>query len=123
MTAPVMQQTSQEIAMTAPVSTQQVDGAWQVRFVMPAAFSMQTLPSPNDDRVSLIEVPEKTYAVIQFSGMAGAESIDRHQAALMAYIKQEGLRVKAAPVYAFYNPPWTAPFMRRNEVMVELKEK
>ncbi|MDA0819286.1 MAG: heme-binding protein [Proteobacteria bacterium] len=122
MTAPVTQQRREKIAMTAPF-TQQPDGnAWKVRFVMPSVYTMETLPSPVSPEVELIAVPSKRLAAIQFSGFAYKEALDRHTQHLQNYIEEEGLRPKSEPIYAFYNDPWTLPFMRRNEVMIEIAE-
>jgi SOUL heme-binding protein len=120
MTAPVTQQGSEKIAMTAPV-TQQGDGnIWRVRFVMPSNYTMETLPKPNNSAVKLKEIGAKRYAVIRFSGLAGEDSLKRRIEELNAFISAKNLTPLSAPTYAFYNPPWTLPFLRRNEVMVEI---
>jgi hypothetical protein len=120
MTAPVTQQGGKKISMTAPV-TQQGDGnVWQVRFVMPAGYTMETLPKPNNPSVKLKEVGGRRFAVIQFSGLAGENYLKQHTEELSSFISGKNLSVLSAPTYAFYNPPWTLPFLRRNEVMVEI---
>jgi len=120
MTAPVTQQGSKKIAMTAPV-TQQADGnTWRVRFVMPSSYTMETIPKPNNPAVELKEIPEKRFAAIRFSGMAGKESLKRHTKELDEFIRAKELKPISPPIYAFYNPPWTLPFLRRNEVMIEI---
>ena len=119
MTAPVTQQGSEKIAMTAPV-TQQGDGkSWRVRFIMPSKYTMETLPKPNNAAVKLKEVPGKRFAAIRFSGMGGKESLERHTKELEEFLSARNLAPLSPPTYAFYNPPWTLPFLRRNEVMVE----
>jgi hypothetical protein len=120
MTAPVTQQGSEKIAMTAPV-TQQGDGnIWRVRFVMPSNYTMETLPKPNNPAVKLKEIAAKRYAAIRFSGMASEDSLKRRTEELNAFISAKNFTPLSAPTYAFYNPPWTLPFLRRNEVMVEI---
>jgi hypothetical protein len=120
MTAPVTQQASEKIAMTAPV-TQQGDGdSWQVRFIMPASYTMKTLPKPKNPAVKLKEIEGKRFAVIRFSGLAGEDSLKRHTDQLTDSIRAKKLTAVSAPTYAFYNPPWTLPFLRRNEVMIEV---
>ena len=122
MTAPVTQQPSEQIAMTAPV-TQQPDGnLWKVRFVMPSQYTMETLPKPVSPDVDLIAVPSKRFAAIRFSGFADQGALDRHTGQLQDYMEQQSLSPKSAPTFAFYNDPWTLPFMRRNEVMIEISE-
>jgi hypothetical protein len=120
MTAPVIQQSAEKIAMTAPVIQQGVGNQWKVRFVMPANYTMDTLPKPNNDAVKLEKVPGKRFAIIRFSGMAGEESLKEKTNALNAFITQKDLKAISQPTYAFFNPPWTLPFLRRNEVMVEI---
>ncbi|KAI96120.1 heme-binding protein [Rhodomicrobium udaipurense JA643] len=126
MTAPVEQQ-KQKIAMTAPV-TQQGGGArdgdesWTVRFIMPKAWTMETLPTPTDSRVRLEPIPPRRFLAIRFSGFAGDDAIREKTDELRRYAETHGLAIKGEPVLAFYDPPWTLPFMRRNEVMFELAD-
>ena len=120
MTAPVQQERSQQIAMTAPVQQQEVDGAWKVHFVMPSQYSLETLPKPRDKRVSLIQIPTKRYIVITFSGTSSDANINEHEQRLKAFIQANKLLTVGSPKYAFYNPPWTLPFLRRNEILIEL---
>ncbi len=120
MTAPVQQQRAQKIAMTAPV-TQQTDGKrWTVRFVMPRTWTMDTLPTPNDTRVRLKPVAATRMVVIRFSGTANDNTIGSKTDELRKYALEHRLATVSDPVLAFYNPPWTLPFFRRNEIMLEL---
>jgi DNA gyrase inhibitor GyrI len=120
MTAPVTQQRVEELAMTAPV-TQQGDGlTWRVRFFMPAGLTIETLPRPNNPSVKLKELSGKRFAVIRFSGVASQESLKLHTEELNRFVREKHLNALSSPTYAFYNPPWTLPFLRRNEVMVEI---
>lgn len=122
MTAPVIQQSSEKIAMTAPVIQEGSGNRWVVRFVMPASYSMDTLPKPNNDAVRLEKIPGKRFAVIRFSGMAGEDSLKAHTDQLNVFIKEKKLNPISNVTYAFFNPPWTLPFLRRNEVMVEVEK-
>jgi hypothetical protein len=108
------------IAMTAPV-TQQGDGeSWQVRFVMPARYTTDTLPKPIDPAVTLKRLEAKRFAAIRFSGAARDDSLRHHTERLEEFVRANGLHPLSPPAYAFYNPPWTLPFLRRNEVLVEI---
>lgn len=127
MTAPVKMQPSQvqeseKIAMTAPVTMQQqpqqTDGKWRVRFVMPSQYTMQTLPKPNNPAVKIEQVPMQTYGVIKFSGLTGADKVDTKTTALKQWMQEQNVQLVGEPELARYNPPWTLPFMRRNEVMI-----
>jgi len=122
MTAPVQQQESTKIAMTAPVQQQSTGDDWQVSFVMPSEYTIDTLPKPVNDRVTLKEIPAKTFAAITFSGTNSDENVKAHEKILLEYVEANDLSVISTPKYAFYNPPWTLPPMRRNEVMIEIRE-
>jgi hypothetical protein len=120
MTAPVMQQAGEKIAMTAPVTQQGEGNSWQVRFVMPAGYTLENLPKPNNPAVTLKQIDAKRFAVIRFSGFAGEDSLRRHADRLTAFVGAKTLTAVSAPIYAFYNPPWTLPFLRQNEIMIEI---
>jgi hypothetical protein len=119
MTAPVQQQ-KQTIAMTAPVTQQGTGNAWSVRFIMPKPWTMETLPTPNDARVTLKPIPARRFVAITFSGFATNEAIETRTDELRRYASSHKLSTTGDPLLAFYNPPWTLPFFRRNEVMLEL---
>lgn len=119
MTAPVtMEAKSEKISMTAPVTMEQTDGKWRMHFVMPSQYTMETLPKPNNPAVILREIPKSNYAVIQFSWFAGEEKVAKKTAELMAWLGSKNITPTGKPELARYNPPWTPPFLRRNEVMV-----
>ena len=120
MTAPVIQQPGEKIAMTAPVIQQGSERLWVVRFVMPSAYTMHALPRPKNSEVILREIAGKRFAVIRFSGLARANSLSAHTKELEAFILENNLQTVSEPTYAFFNPPWTLPFLRRNEVMIEI---
>ncbi len=121
MTTPVQQQKNTKIAMTAPVQQQSSDNSWKISFVMPTEYSMETLPKPLNEHVILKEVPAKQFVVITFAGTNSDKNIKEHEEKLMKYIQFKNLSVTGYPKYAFYNPPWTLPLMRRNEIMVEIQ--
>ncbi len=120
MTAPVTQEAGEKIAMTAPVTQDGGGDSWKVRFVMPAGYTLETLPKPKNQDVRLITVPVKKTVVIRFSGFNTDRNINSHRETLLKYIADHQLSVVGAPTTAFYNPPWTLPFLRRNEIMFEL---
>lgn len=123
MTAPVSQAAaSEKIAMTAPVAQTRTDtGRWVVRFTMPRKYTMQTLPVPNDARVSLRRLPPARLAVLRFSGLAQPDEVAARSSELLAWVASHHLRATGPVTLAQYNPPWTLWFMRRNEVMVEIE--
>ncbi len=125
MTAPVIQQaTPEKIAMTTPVIQQGSDGKWVVQFIMPKEYTLETLPKPNNPEVKIKPIPARQMAVIRFSGSTNNNSrIAEKTSELQAYTILSKLKTKGAPVLAFYDPPWTLPFLRRNEVMLEIVGK
>ena len=123
MTAPVQQKENQKIAMTAPVQQQSTGKSWRMSFVMPSKYSMDSLPVPNNNRVRLKEILTKKFVVIEFSGTNSNENVTEHENQLMNYIEANQIKINGSPNYAFYNPPWSLPFLRRNEVMIEINQQ
>lgn len=113
-------QEGQKIAMTAPV--QQIKGidSWKINFTMPSKYSIDSLPLPNTDKIKLIKIPKEKRIVIQFSGSNTDENIQKHLQILLDYCEKENITINEEPIFAFYNPPWTLPFLRRNEIMFKL---
>ena len=107
----------EKIAMTAPVQ-QSMAGEKEMAFMMPAEYALEDLPAPEDQRVSFREAPAYTAAVIQFSGWASAEKADEKWQQLRGFLIAEGIDITGEPTLNQYNPPWTLPFMRRNEIIV-----
>lgn len=127
MTAPVLQQPEAgaaegtEIAMTAPV-LQEPDGeTWIMTFVMPSEFTRETLPEPNDPQVKIATIPPRTVATIRFSGLMGEKKVDRYSAKLSRWLEEHGYRAVSEPRSAGYNPPWTLPPLRRNEIHIDIE--
>ena len=123
MTAPVQQKENQKIAMTTPVQQQLAGKSWQISFVMPSKYSMDSLPVPNNNRVRLKKILTKKFVVIEFSGTNSNENVTEHEDQLMSYIEDNQIKIIGSPKYAFYNAPWTLPFLRRNEVMIEINKQ
>ncbi len=119
MTAPVgLAKVGENIPMTAPVGQTRKGTTWIVRFTMPASFSLANLPTPNDPQVRLSLQPPVRVAALQFSGWATESATLRRSSELLDLVKTHHLRAMGPVTLAQYNPPWTLPFLRRNEVMV-----
>ena len=126
MTAPVAQQDGaargEVIPMTAPVSASASGkGEWLIRFFMPAGKSIESLPQPNDQAVQLVTVPAETVAVRRFSGSTGSGAVARETAQLRRTLKETGFEPIGLPVSWFYDPPWTLPVLRRNEIAIPVE--
>ena len=120
MTAPVVQSRaarSETISTTSPV-VQRAAGAetWSIQFIMPSRYTLATLPQPNDPRVRLVESPARTFAVVRFSGLGHQEAVAKHEQVLDAALAGSSWRASGEAVTWYYDPPWTLPFLRRNEV-------
>ncbi len=121
MTAPVsVYEKSEQISMTAPLGVQEVKDGWKVYFVMPSKYTLDSLPKPNNAQVSIKQIPAKKFAVIRFSGLVDEEKMNKKVKDLNEWIVSRSLKPISNPELARYNPPWTLPFLRRNEVMVEV---
>jgi hypothetical protein len=118
MTAPVVQ-SSAKIAMTAPVAqSATADGGWTITFYMPRTYTAATLPKPTDPGISIHEIPAATDAVYRFSGIPGRAAVANARAVLLRNLAGSAWQVTGEPVSWFYDPPWTLPWARRNEVAV-----
>jgi hypothetical protein len=126
MTAPVVQQDGavrgQKIPMTAPVSANATgNGEWLIRFFMPAGKSLDSLPRPNDQAVRLVALPAETVAVRRFAGSTSSQAVARETAQLKRDLDEAGFDPIGVPVAWFYDPPWTLPLLRRNEVAIPVE--
>ncbi len=121
MTAPVAQQREGEkIAMTAPVGQEAISNRWAITFMMPAHFTLETLPTPTDEKVHLRAIPARRMATVRYSGTWSQQRYEQNLARLREWMKAQDLAATGDPVWARYNPPFTLWFLRRNEVLVPL---
>ncbi len=111
----------QGIAMTAPVTATATSTSQVVSFVMPSGYTLATLPTPNDPRIKLVEVPEQKMAVLKFSWYRTDSRFEKMKKQLFADLARDNIAVIGTPIYAGYNSPWTPPWMNRNEVMVQVQ--
>ena len=122
MTAPVNQQSaSEKIAMTAPVTQQASGDQYAVSFVMPAKYTLETLPAPTDPAVTVKEIPGYKAAVIRYSGTWSPKRYEAQKAQLETYMKENGLSAVGEPIWARYDPPFQLWFLRRNEVVIPIE--
>ncbi|HOX08515.1 MAG TPA: heme-binding protein [Planctomycetota bacterium] len=119
MTAPVSQESAHEkIEMTAPVGQRRAEEGWAVSFAMPASYTMETLPLPEDSSVKLRQVEACRMAAVRYSGVWSEKHYLRHKQEMEAWIEKNGFRILGQPIWARYNPPFTLWFLRRNEVLI-----
>jgi hypothetical protein len=124
MTVPVTiekQDASQKIAMTAPVTLEQQGTRWRIHFVMPSQYALADLPKPDNAAVTVREIPGRKVAVLRFSGFVGEDRVAAKTAALADWITAQAMMANGPAQLARYNPPWIPPFLRRNEILTEVK--
>ncbi len=123
MTAPVVQEpASEEIAMTAPVAQEKVGDRYRITFVMPSEYTLESLPQPTDARIRLRAEPERRVAAIRYSGCWSRARYEDHERSLHGWVRQRGLESIGEPVWARYDPPFMPWFLRRNEILIEIRE-
>lgn len=121
MTAPVQQKpTQQKISMTAPVQQSKSGAGWTVAFMLPSKFSLETAPKPLSSEIEIRKIPERLMAVIRYSGRWTQRNFDTQTAKLKNDLEKRGIEALSTPEFAAYNPPFVPPFMRRNEIMIEV---
>ena len=119
MTAPVLQSDKGlQISMTAPVLR---SDDRQMAFILTEEFTAETAPLPNDPLVQLDVVPARKVAVISFSGRSNDSLYAEYLQKLWDWIATQGLTPTGPPELAQYNPPWTIPALRRNEVLIPIE--
>jgi hypothetical protein len=119
MTAPVKTSKSERIAMTSPVKVSG-EGTYNVSFVMPSSYTLETLPIPNNSSIQLVAIKPEKIAAIRFSGFFNQGNIDKNTILLKGYLAKEKVKTEDVITIAGYNPPWIPAFLARNEVMVKL---
>ena len=129
MTAPVtVEPVSQKIAMTAPVtvepqsseSSMQAAKKWRIHFVMPSQYTLANIPKPKNDAVTLREVPGKYLVVFSYSWLNTMSRVQSKTEEAIEWANRKGLKVIGAPKLSRYDPPWTLPMFKRNEIMLEV---
>ena len=119
MTAPVSQQPmGEKIKMTAPVGQRRVQEKWAVSFMMPASYTLKTLPEPEDPDITLRQVPARRMAAVRYSGFWSEKRYIRYKLELDSWIHNRNLTIVGDPIWARYNPPFTPWFLRRNEILI-----
>jgi SOUL heme-binding protein len=113
---------SAKIAMTSPVTVESNAGQWTISFVMPSEYTLESLPKPLNPKVQLRQIPAVKRAVIGFTGFYNENKVAERTLELEEWMKTKNLLAASAPKFARYNPPWTLPFMRRNEIMIDVRD-
>lgn len=115
---------AQKIPMTAPVFMDPDDQKTEtMSFVLPKDFTKEHAPVPQDPKVRLEEITDYTAAVITFSGFLNPDTISRQKIVLEQWLDRKGFKTTGPAKAAGYNPPYTIPFLRRNEVLIPVTKE
>jgi hypothetical protein len=120
MTSPVQASQSEKIAMTTPV-TVTGESSFTVAFIMPSAYTLETLPQPRDSQVHFRLIPARSLAAIRFSGFFRQDTIQKNKQRLSQWLQEQGIETEGDFIVAGYNPPWVPGFLARNEVLIQIK--
>jgi hypothetical protein len=114
---------SRKISMTAPVTVSPAESGWKLHFVMPSQEKLDSLPRPNNAQINLRKVGEHEVVAIRFSGWTTAASIRENTEKLQQWASARNLTLAGVPQVARYNDPFTLPWRRRNEILIEVSGK
>jgi len=122
MTSPVTQG-SEKINMTSPVIQEQENGRWRMQFMMPSTYTLEDLPTPNNPNISFEMIPSHYVASIAYSWNTSVKKNKKKYTELLKWLDtQSKFSALPSPKFAGYNPPWTIPFLKRNELWVTLEK-
>tara|TARA_B110000240_G_C13424188_1_gene420842 strand:+ start:557 stop:1174 length:618 start_codon:yes stop_codon:yes gene_type:complete len=122
MTTPVIEtSTSEKIAMTVPVLQEEINDSWTMTFVLPSKYTLDTIPKPINNKVKVIKLAGKKVSTIRYSGLIKPEKIEQKAFELQQWLNNNNYVSISKPYSAAYDPPWTLPFLRRNEVQIEIE--
>lgn len=112
-----------KVEMTAPVVQHgnHMGNKWDIFFIMPEEYCLGDLPIPNNHNVKLTEQHEQKILAIRFSGFNSDSNLNKHLHELQAYAAHHNIHVRKEIVMAYYDPPWVLPFIRRNEIWLQVK--
>ncbi|MGL6064579.1 MAG: SOUL family heme-binding protein [Fusobacteriaceae bacterium] len=113
----------ENISMTAPVIQEKTNEGWIMRFTMPARYTFETLPMPIDNDIKIVMSESKKMAVITYTGILTEKKIESNTALLREWLIKNRYKELSPPQSAGYDPPWTIPFLRKNEVQIEIQSK
>ncbi len=112
-----------KIKMSIPVLQykSQKHDHWYVSFLMPQEFTLKSLPLPTNQNIKIQQLSTRKLAAITFSGFVNEANLNKHQVLLEAFLKKHKLKAASTPIFAFYNRPWSLPFLKHNEVLIEIE--
>lgn len=121
MTSPVSVKENNVLDMTAPVTESLKNNIRIITFVMPFEYTLETLPKPNNPDIKISRQESRKVAVLRFSWNASESRVEKKKQELLSLLERDNFEVKSSPEYAGYNSPFSAPWLKRNEIMIEIK--
>ena len=97
--------------------------SWTVSFLMPSKYELESLPKPDNAEVSHQKVSGGLFAVIKYSGSTGKEKFEKQLLLLKSWMQKKGLKQSESFWYWRYDPPWTIPALKRNEIAIRVLDK
>jgi len=113
MTSPVI---SQNIEMTAPVLSENDS----IAFVLPEEYTLENAPTPNDERIKILQIPERYVATLGFSGRWTTSNFTKKSKQLLDELQTSNIKIIGNVFSMRYSGPFTPWFLRRNEVATEI---
>ena len=111
---------AEKIAMTSPVLIDTAKDLRTMSFIMPKKAVAKGVPKPAGDGVSLEKIEAARFAVLRFGGGRTPANEQAAITQLKGWLAEQKLTAKGEPLFAYYDPPWTPVFMRRNEVLIRI---
>ena len=112
----------QKIEMTTPVLMASEKDKRTMSFIVPKATVEKGIPKPTGESVTLGKIEASRFVALRFAGRGSPETEAKAVEKLRAWMGEQKLAAKGDPVFAYYDPPWTPVFMRRNEVMLRIEK-
>ena len=112
---------SEKISMTTPVLIDTTKDKRTMSFIMPKKAVEKGVPTPSGESVSLGKIAASRFAVLRFGGGRTAGNEEKALGKLKAWLEAGKIAAKGEPIFAYYDPPWTPVFMRRNEVIIQIE--
>ena len=112
---------SEKIKMTTPVTQMKKNNVSFMQFYLPSKFNKKTTPIPSNSDVKITLMEEGYFAVITYSGRSSDKNFSKYSKILYEKLLEDKISINSLAIKATYNPPWTLPIFRRNEVMFNIK--
>merc|ERR1712093_136857 len=110
--------------MTAPVINEKIsdNSNMTMAFVLPKEYkTIESAPVPTNSKVYLRHIPKRICAVTTFTWSVTEKQGEEKAKTFIEKLRGKGYETGKWQL-ARYNPPFTIPFLRTNEIIVELNE-